>query len=680
MGKNDFDIDFDFEKEYGFDPNEILDGEEFDENMDISQFSDEELGLQDDLTDQEVPPADDAEYAPEDFSDGDFSAEEYAPEDFDLDALDDLGLDDQTDDIDAFLNMPRRSQPESAQPDQHQGDDEYQQEYPDYQEAYPQDSEPQDYDQSYDPAYEESDAPQQETAQDAPEPKPRRERKPKKPKKEKTGPSLFSRFLDLYFGPVLNKQMREAPVDPDNPRRRRRKSPTQLFKEVYLPPLIVCVSLILVLSFAVGSLSNLIQNLKTEHDRQQSQMQTSQDAAALAEQRMQQILASAEEKVQQYDYNGAIDLLDSLGDLTKYPEVQTKRSEYITAQSQLVEYKDYSMIPNLSFHVLVEDMSRALKDTELKGSYNRNFVTTGEFLKILEQLYNNDYVLVDFDSFIGSQVDPSGTELFSTQSIWLPAGKKPIMLTETMVNYFHYMISDTDLGEANANGDGFANKLVLQNGEIKAQYVSAAGETLVGNYDFVPILEDFISTHPGFVYQGARAILAVTGSQGIFGYRCISDYVATKTQDYVDKEIAGAKEIVQALRDKGYTLACYTYSNMDYKQSSVQQISADLQSWTQKIAPIIGDVDVLVFARVTGLTDYTGQAFKAIYDAGFRYLVANGTEPYAEINPTYVRQNRLMVTGENMVWYSDQFTKNSIFDPKAVIDLATRGEVPKAAK
>ena len=454
----------------------------------------------------------------------------------------------------------------------------------------------------------------------------------------------------------------------------------QLFKEVYLPPLILCVSLILVLSFAIGPLSNLIKNLKTEYDRQQSQMQTSQDAAALAEQRMQQILASAEEKVQQYDYNGAIDLLDSLGDLTKYPEVQTKRSEYITAQSQLVEYKDYSMIPNLSFHVLVEDMSPALKDTELKGSYNRNFVTTSEFLKILEQLYNNDYVLVDFDSFIGSQVDPSGTELFSTQSIWLPAGKKPIMLTETMVNYFHYMISDTDLGEANANGDGFASKLVLQDGEIKAQYVSAAGETLVGNYDFVPILEDFISTHPDFVYQGARAILAVTGYEGIFGYRCISDYVATKTQDYVDKEIAGAKEIVQALRDKGYTLACFTYGNLDYKQSSVQQISADLQSWTQKIAPIIGDVDVLVFARATGLTDYTGQAFKAIYDAGFRYLIANGTEPYAEINPTYVRQNRLMVTGENMVWYSDQFTKNSIFDPKAVIDLATRGEVPKAAK
>lgn len=675
MGKNDFDIDFDFEKEYGFDPKSILDGEEYDENMDISQFSDEELGLDGDGTPQDTVP--EAGYEDDGFSSEDFSSDDFS--DFDLDGLDLDGQAEDTDDIDAFLNMPRRSQPDAPQPDQPQATGEYQQE--DYQEDYAEDSADyaqQDYDQPSDSSYEESQQQEQIPEQEPPAPKPRPERKPKKPKKEKTGPSLFNRFLDLYFGPVLNKQLREPPADPANPRRRRKKSPMQLFKEVYLPPLIVCVSLILVLSFAVGSLSNLIRNLKTEHDRQQSLIQTSMDAEALAQQRMQEVLASAEEMVQEYNYNDAIDLLESLGDLTKYPDVQAKRSDYITAQSQLVEYKDYSMIPNLSFHVLVEDMSRALKDTDLKGSYNRNFVTTSEFLKILEQLYNNDYVLVDFDSFIGSQVDPSGTELFSTQSIWLPAGKKPIMLTETMVNYFHYMISDTDLGDANANGDGFASKLVLQNGEIKAQYVSAAGETLVGNYDFVPILEDFIRTHPGFSYQGARAILAVTGSQGIFGYRCISDYVATKTQDYVDKEIAGAKEIVQALRDKGYTLACYTYSNMDYKQSSVQQISADLQSWSQKISPIIGDVDVLVFARATGLTDYTGQAFKAIYDAGFRYLVANGTEPYAEINPTYVRQNRLMVTGENMVWYSDQFTKNSIFDPKSVIDLATRGDVPKA--
>ena len=41
MAKNDFDIDFDFEKEYGFDPKAFLGTEEYDENLDLSEFSDE---------------------------------------------------------------------------------------------------------------------------------------------------------------------------------------------------------------------------------------------------------------------------------------------------------------------------------------------------------------------------------------------------------------------------------------------------------------------------------------------------------------------------------------------------------------------------------------------------------------------------------------------------------------
>ena len=45
MGKNDFDIDFDFEKEYGFDPKAFLGAEEYDDNINLSEFSDEELGL-----------------------------------------------------------------------------------------------------------------------------------------------------------------------------------------------------------------------------------------------------------------------------------------------------------------------------------------------------------------------------------------------------------------------------------------------------------------------------------------------------------------------------------------------------------------------------------------------------------------------------------------------------------
>ena len=40
MAKNDFDIDFDFEEEYGFDPKAILDSDYSDEDLDLDQFDD----------------------------------------------------------------------------------------------------------------------------------------------------------------------------------------------------------------------------------------------------------------------------------------------------------------------------------------------------------------------------------------------------------------------------------------------------------------------------------------------------------------------------------------------------------------------------------------------------------------------------------------------------------------
>ena len=44
MGKNDFDIDLNFEEEDNFDPTVFLGTEEFDEDIDLNAFTDEELG------------------------------------------------------------------------------------------------------------------------------------------------------------------------------------------------------------------------------------------------------------------------------------------------------------------------------------------------------------------------------------------------------------------------------------------------------------------------------------------------------------------------------------------------------------------------------------------------------------------------------------------------------------
>ena len=642
MSNKDFDIDFDFDEAYGFDDDSDGKQDAYDDNTNPEILSRRSSG-------------------------GSFDADG---------------------DLDDFLNMgsaPQVSQEPQAPVEPEE--DEWAQDG-DFSEAPAQDGsydqteevdygDPGEYDEGVaeDTVYDEED--QGEYPEDSEE-----EDAPKKPKKQLKLPKLkipnfFGKFYDLYFAPVLHKELVEEPMDPDNPRRRRRKTKGQIFKEVYLPPILVCVSLILVLTFVIGSLSNVIDRRRIEKQNQQSQLDASLSQAEQLEAQSQEIVAEAERLAAGYDYDKAIEKLESVGDLTQHPDIASKRAEYETAKSALVEYKDPTLIPNLSFHVLIEDMTRAKADTEFGGSYNKNFVTTGEFSKILTQLYNNGYVLVDFNSFVSAQTDLEGNEKFMVKSIMLPEGKKPVMLTETMVNYFAYMVDGDGDGKADAKGDGFANKLVVDaNGDIKAEYIDAAGQTLTGNYDFVPILEDFISQHPDFCYQGARAILAVTGHEGVFGYRCNTAYISSVSQQYYDEQVAGAKTITNALRDKGYTIACYTYKNDAYGKLSAAQIQADLQSWASQVVNVIGQVDTFVFAKQSRLTDYGdgNAAFRAMYTSGFRYFISNDQSPLTEINDTYVRQNRLMVTGENMQHKSSQFS--GLFDTNAVLELSTRGSVP----
>lgn len=679
MAKNDFDIDFDFNEEYSFDPKAFLGTEEYDENIDPDAFTDEELGL----TSQKKASAP----APD--------------EDFDLD--DDL-------DLEEFLNMSRQveevtqeEEPEEAWVDESEelieepeDEEEEFQEDPEFTEEEESEEIAMDENMEYEEElemeeseeYEEEAFEEEEDGLDDSEevdmPEKKRQKKARKsiqlpkitlPKIKLKTPNIFTKFFDLYFAPVLYKELREEPQDPNAPRRRRRKSKAQIFKEVYLPPIIVCISLILVITFLIGSVSNAIKLKQIENEKEQMQLSESLSAAAQAEQENQRVLAQAEKLAAEYNYEDAITLLDSVGDLTEHQDLQAKRAEYVNAMSSLIEYKDPTMIPNLSFHVLIHDMAKAKANEQYGGNYNKNFVTTGEFTKILENLYRNGYVLVDFESFVGAKTDINGNAQFEAVPIHLPADKKPVMITETMVNYFAYMIDPNSDGTVDHSG--FASKLVLDsNGDIKAEYVDANGQTNVGNYDLVPILEDFIESHPDFSYRGARAILAVTGHEGVFGYRINSAVVANKGNDYWENEVAGAKEITNALREKGYTIACYTYKNDAYAGWSVAQISADLQSWQTQITPVIGNVDTFVFAKMSNISDYNGAAFQTMYQSGFRYFISNADSPMTQVNPTYVRQNRLMVTGETMQHYSSRFT--GLFDCAAILEVNIRGNIAKS--
>lgn len=652
MDKNDFDLDIDFEEEYGFDPKDFLSE---DDDFDYSDILDED----DPTEDMDATKAYHFDQTPDQNADDDIS-----------DADEDLAAD-----------FP-----------EHPDHDDEQQDYPD--EKAP---------QAYDAPEEEQDGQEYDIEEYDEEPEQGTEKKgglklpklggkgkSKKAKSKASEPvkkSVFSKLLDMYMEPVTRYKEESEVLDPLDPRyvRRRKREKKRIFKEVYLPAIIAGLALLLILSFIVGSVSNALTVKKNKDSAAQVEAQQQASAADAAEVEFKRTMAQVESLVTGYDYQGAIDLLNEYlngyngSNNTFREQAVAKQAALVNEQNQLVELKDVTTIPNLSFHVLMADASRAcnkdVSGADMAGLYNKNFVSVEEFSRILNQLYSSNYVLVDFDSFVYKATGVDGNDEFGAKSIYLPQGKKPVMITETMVNYFEYMVDPDKDGKLDGTGHGFANKLVLdENGDIKAAYVDANGQSLVGNYDLVPVLESFIQEHPDFVYQGARAILAVSGTEGVFGYRTNTSYVSRFGQAFYDNEVIEAKKVVAALREKGYTIASYTYSNQAYRSMTTLQIQAEVTNWTNQITPVLGEVDTMVFARASDIESYSGTTFDVLYKSGIRYFLNSGSSPRVDINKTFVRQTRLMVTGETLAWYSSQFT--SYFDSNVVLDVATRGGMP----
>lgn len=465
---------------------------------------------------------------------------------------------------------------------------------------------------------------------------------------------------------------------PTNPRRRKRTK-MQIFKETYLPVVIAGLALVLIIVFIIGSITRAVQKKNAEKEAESIAASIAAQEEAQLDRHAQEILAQAQALAAGYDYQSAIDVLNSFkGDLSKFTNLNDKIIEYEAAQKNMVAWEDPSQVVNLSFQLLVADPARGFAHDTYGYSINRNFITTVEFTKILQQLYNNGYILVDFDDFIETATAPDGTTSYTPKTLYLPKGKKPIMLTQTNVNYNYYLIDSDGDRLPDANGTGIASKLLWDGTNFTCEMVDSNGKTVTGAFDLVPILENFVKQYPGFSFRGAKATLALTGYNGLFGYRTHPSAANTFGETAYRQAIQEASTLANALRQNGYTLACYTYENIPYGDSSVTQIKNDLNGWTNEVVPILGNLDILVYAQMTDISEdvaYSGEKYEILKNTGFRYYLGfcNDGQPWASVTNDYVRQGRLMVTGSNLKHHADWF--NNLFDADSVLD-ATRGNIP----
>jgi len=636
--KDEFDLEFDFEKEYGFDPKEILDPET---EPDVGAF---------DITTKAAPAEENSVYQPI----GDDEELDFLSDDF----LASLGIDiHATEDAEApngtVTPTAEALTEEASVPEDDELVSMFQDENLDENPAL-------DFGDVLDETTEEVPVDFVEPAFDV-----------------DSTPDLGEDFAATYDEVAKENEAVDTPAQQDEepavrtelsdiPKRRRKMSKERILKEVYLPPIIAGLALVLIIWFIGGAIGRGVKNNKEKEDALAASNQASQSAL---QQEAEQLLKDAEALASGYDYDAALKKLDSFsGTMTDYKAMVDAYSAYTQARNNLTPMDDPASIPNLSFHGLIVDPARAFANEAFGISFKNNYVTVDEFSKILQQLYDKNYVLVDFDSFIVETTTEDGKTTYATQPIYLPADKKPLMLTQTLVNYETFSIDSNGDGEADAGGAGFASKLIIgTNGNITCEYVDAQGNTLTGNYDLVPILNSFLEDHPDFSYRGAKAILAVSGEDGVFGYRTMDSAKADKGEDYYNLQIDGAKKIAQALRNDGYTIACYTYGNVNYSELSATAITADLDAWKREVVPVLGKIDMIVYAKGCDIS-YTGNRYNVLKEAGFRYFIGAATTTYAEVTNDYVRQSRIMVTGKAMKESATVFA--NYFDVPSVLDSA----------
>jgi hypothetical protein len=185
-----------------------------------------------------------------------------------------------------------------------------------------------------------------------------------------------------------------------------------------------------------------------------------------------------------------------------------------------------------------------------------------------------------------------------------------------------------------------------------------------------------VEAHPDFSYRGAKAVIALSGHEGLFGYRTHPEYENQYGTAKHDEEVAGAKAIATALIRSGYDLACYTYGNVGYGNMSLEQIQEDQTKWLKEVTPIIGQTDILVYAKLSDIADssdeYSGETFAFLQQAGYRNFIGftqNGS-CWVNVKEDHMRLGRIMITGNNLLNNAAWFEE--ILDPMTVLDLAIR--------
>ena len=391
------------------------------------------------------------------------------------------------------------------------------------------------------------------------------------------------------------------------------------------------------------------------------------------------VILNAQIMYAQYNYDAAIQYLKSQPDFDVNKDYMDLAAKCQVAKGSLVEYP-LEQVTHVFFHTLIKDTSKAFDGDSDEAGYNQMMTTIDEFNRIIQILYDKGYVLVSPHDM--ATVNEDGT--MSRGKILLPEGKTPFVLSQDDVSYYHYM-----------DGDGFASRLVLdENGQVKAEYIEDDGTVSVGNYDMVPILDEFISQHPDFSYRGRKGVLAMTGYNGVLGYRTDIAYktgenLQDNQREFLEShpdfdyeaEVAEATKVAEAMKATGWEFASHTWGHMNATDRSAEDLQTDNEKWEAYVAPILGKTDMIIFAFGADIGGWEGYSmdnpkFAYYKSRGYNYYCnVDSSQYFVQITDEYFRQGRRNLDGYRMYYNPDLLS--DLFDVSEVWDSTRPTPVPE---
>ena len=405
----------------------------------------------------------------------------------------------------------------------------------------------------------------------------------------------------------------------------------------------------------------------------------------------EELMVSADILAMQYDYDAAIAELDSIEGGADDSEVQAKKAEYQATKDSCVAVNP-NEVTHIFYHSLVVDPEKGFGgDDSLAAGFSQWMTTVDEFNRVTEEMYKKGYVMIHLRDLIEETVDENGTVHMKEKQLMLPLGKKAFVMSMDDLSYYH-----------SYDNKGIASRLILDEyGQVKNEYIENDGSISVGDYDYVPLLDQFVKEHPDASYRGAKATVALTGYNGVLGYRTDEVYntrdperLGKDQKAWLDahpdfnfaEDIAMATKIADVMKENGWEFASHTWGHRHIAQIPLDQLQQDTERWENNVAPIVGDTDTIIFAHGEDLNDWqdydpADPKFSYLKERGYNYFCnVDSAQYFLQIRDNYVRQGRRNIDGYRL--YQDLINPDAatrktadLFDINDVYDKR-RPDVP----